>query len=209
MNTNISGQASPGAAPDSAAPRLSARERLLAAADELFYEEGVHSVGIEKVIERAGVAKASLYGNFKGKDDLVRSYLAAKRESRQAKVLDKMSRFSRPRDKLLAVFDVLSDAFAQPNYRGCAFVRASAEMRADSSAREVCTDARKWTRALFTDLAKQAGAAKPDQLAHQLVLLYDGASVSAQMDGDPRAAGAAKAMAAQMLDAACKKRRAA
>ncbi|MEJ1958517.1 MAG: hypothetical protein WDM70_02880 [Nitrosomonadales bacterium] len=146
-----------------------------------------------------------MYGNFKGKDDLVRAYLAERRELRQAKILAKLAKFSKPRDKLLSVFDVLAEAFAQPNYRGCAFVRASAEMRPDSSAREVCVSARQWTRALFADLAKQAGAAKPDLLAHQLVLLYDGASVSAQMDGDPSAAAVAKSMAAQILDVACAK----
>jgi AcrR family transcriptional regulator len=202
MNTKIS-QIESAQAP---AARLSARERLLAAAAELFYEEGVQSVGIEKVIERAGVAKASLYGNFKGKDDLVRSYLAARSDARRNRIEQRLAKASKPRDKLLAMFDALGDAMAQPNYRGCPFVRASAEMRPDSSAREVCAEARTWTRALFIDLARQAGAARPEQLANQLVLLYDGASVSAQMDGDLRAAATARAVAAQMLDAACQGR---
>jgi len=192
--------------PNPTVARLPARERLLAAAGQLFYEEGVQSVGIDKVIERAGVAKASLYGNFKGKDDLVRAYLSARHESRQARIREKLAKYSKPRDKVLAVFDVLSDAFAQPNYRGCAFVRASAEMGPESSGREVCDGARKWTRNLFADLARQAGATKPDLLAHQLVLLYDGASVSAQMDGDPRAATVARTVATQLFDAAFRSR---
>jgi len=194
-----------GAPAGEAAIRLPARERLLAAAHELFYEHGVQSVGIEKVIERAGVAKASLYGNFRNKDDLVRAYLAARHESRQARIHAKMSKHAKPRDKLLAVFDLMEEMFREPGYRGCAFVRASAEMPADSSGREVCDAVRQWTRDLFAGLAKEAGAVKPDQLAHQLQLLYDGAMVSAQMDHDPRAAGAARAVAAQMLDAACAK----
>jgi AcrR family transcriptional regulator len=205
MNTNIAAPTVQDESPDAPTARLSARERLLAAAAELFYEQGVQSVGIEKVIERAGVAKASLYGNFKGKDDLVRSYLEARQESRQARITERLATLSKPRDKLLAVFDVLAEAFAQPGYRGCAFVRASAEMRADSSARAVCVGARQWTRELFADLARQAGAARPEELAHQLVLLYDGAAVSAQMDGDERAALSARAVAVQLLDAACAK----
>jgi AcrR family transcriptional regulator len=210
MNTEIvqaaekSGSSTP-AGLGAPAERLSARAKLLAAAGELFYEEGVQSVGIEKVIERAGVAKATLYGNFKGKDDLVRAYLAERQSVRQANILARQARVSEPRDKLLAVFDALADTLAQPGYRGCAFVRASAEMRPESAGRAVCDSARQWTRTLFTDLARAAGAGEPELLAHQLVLLYDGASVSAQMDGDRAGAKAARAVAAQMVEAACGK----
>ena len=199
------GAAKGGEMPVSAAcaPRLSAREKLLAAAAELFYEEGVHSVGIERVIERAGVAKASLYGNFKGKDDLVRAYLAERQAARQQRLLARMALVETPREKLLALFDTLADAIAQPNFRGCAFMRASAEMRPESAGRDVCDSARSWSRELLTGLARQAGAAQPELLAHQLVLLYDGASVCAQMDDDPSAAPAARKVAEQMIEAAC------
>ena len=186
--------------------RQSARDRLLAAAGELFYEEGVQSVGIDKVIERAGVAKASLYGNFKGKDDLVRAYLDARYEARRAAIEEKLALHQTPRAKLLSVFDTMAEAIAKPNYRGCAFLRASAEMPADASGRLVCRDARRWTRELLSKLAKQAGAASPAALASQLLLLYDGAAASAQLDRDPRAAAAAKAAAALLIDAACAKR---
>ena len=104
--------------------RQPARERLLAAAGELFYEQGVQSVGIDKVVERAGVAKASLYSNFKGKDDLVRAYLEARYEARRVAIETNLALHDAPRDKLLSVFDALTDAFAKPNYRGCAFLRA-------------------------------------------------------------------------------------
>lgn len=186
--------------------RQPARERLLAAAEELFYEEGVQSVGIDKVIERAGVAKASLYSNFKGKDDLVRAYLLARYEARRAAIESKLALHEAPRDKLLSVFDAMAEALAKPNYRGCAFMRASAEMPADASGRQVCRDARRWTRELLSGLAKEAGAANPDALANQLLLLYDGAAASAQMDRDPGAAAAAKAAAMLLIDAACAKR---
>ena len=66
--------------------RLSARERLLAAADELFYEEGVHTVGIDRIIERAGVAKASLYNTFGSKDELIRAYLEGRYVARQERI---------------------------------------------------------------------------------------------------------------------------
>src|SRR5262249_38279923 len=98
------------------------------------------------------------------------------------------------------------DSFAKPNYRGCPFIRASAEMPAEASGRQVCQDSRRWTRELFAGLAKEAGAADPDALARQLQLVYDGAAASAQMDGaSAAAAAAAKAGAALFIDAACAK----
>src|SRR5262245_37800990 len=126
--------------------RLPARERLLAAAEELFYREGVQSVGIDKVVERAGVAKASLCSNFKGKDDLVRAYLEARYEARRIAIEANLARHAAPRDRLLSVFDTLAEALAKPTYRGCAFLRATAEMPADAVGRQVCRDARRWTR---------------------------------------------------------------
>ena len=186
--------------------RRPARERLLAAAEELFYQDGVQSVGIDRVIERAGVAKASLYGNFSGKDDLVRAYLDARFEARRAAIETTLALHEAPRDKMLAVFDAMTEPLAKPSYRGCAFLRATAEMPADATGREVCRDARRWTRELLSGLAKEAGASNPDVLAKQLVVLYDGAAASAQMDRDPAAAAEARAAAVLLIDAACAKR---
>src|SRR3982750_2332359 len=109
------------------APRQSARERLLAAAGELFYEEGLNSVGIDRVIERAGVAKASLYDCFGSKEELIRAYLQERHEARRTRLTAMLARYTTPRERLLGVFDSLAELFAQPRFRGCAFVRASAE----------------------------------------------------------------------------------
>src|SRR5690349_2759257 len=108
-------------------PSGSARERLLAAADELFYEEGIHTVGIDRVIERAGVAKASLYSTFGSKDELIRAYLQARLDARKARILGAIEPLATPRERILGVFDALARTCAQPNFRGCAFVNASAE----------------------------------------------------------------------------------
>src|ERR1700742_4404753 len=113
--------------------KRSARERLLAAAEELFYAEGINTVGIDRIIERAGVAKASLYDCFGSKEELIRSYLSARHELRQQRITEGLKRFSTPRDKLLGVFDVQSETFRSHNFRGCPFVRASAEVKPDSS----------------------------------------------------------------------------
>src|SRR3979409_2470552 len=112
----------------------SARERLMDAANELFYEEGVHSVGVDRVVERAGVAKATLYSVFGNKDGLVRAYLLA-RHPRTPRQMTRgpAARYKTPRERLLGVFDVQGLAFTEPGFRGCAFVGASAEAPDGSS----------------------------------------------------------------------------
>src|ERR1700692_861973 len=137
--------------------RRPARERLLAAADELFYEEGVNLVGIDRVIERAGVAKASLYDCFGSKEELIRSYLQQRHEARQLRMRERLALFATPRAKILAVFDLM----------------AGAEARRGSRVKAMCDESRAWTLALFAALAKEAGAADPDRVAQQLRLLYD------------------------------------
>jgi AcrR family transcriptional regulator len=187
---------------ETGAVRVSARERLLAAANELFYNEGVHTVGIDRVIEQAGVAKASLYNTFGSKDELVRAYLQLRHASVTQRITAAVERHDTPRERLLAVFEGQAELFAQPDYRGCAFSRASAESRPGDLAEQAAEDYRRWVRALFTELAAQAGVPGPEVLARQLHLLYDGSGTSARMDHDPGAAGAARAAAAVLLDAA-------
>src|SRR5215831_16385749 len=107
--------------------RPSARERLLAAANELFYNEGVHTVGIDRIIERAGVARASLYNTFGSKDELVGAYLERRHARFVARINGVLSRYSTPRDRLLGVFVAQEEMFAEPTFYGCAFTSASAE----------------------------------------------------------------------------------
>jgi AcrR family transcriptional regulator len=182
--------------------RRSARERLLAAADELFYEGGINTVGIERVIERAGVAKASLYDCFGSKEELIRAYLQSRQEARKLRITARLATYDTPRDRLLGVFDAMADLMAAPNFRGCAFNRAASESKEGSSIKSTCDDARGWMRELFTDLSREAGAGDPDRLARQLLLLYDGASMSGQLESGSGAALTARAIAAHMLDAA-------
>lgn len=182
--------------------RPSARERLLAAADELFYAEGVHSVGIDRIIDRAGVAKASLYSTFGSKDGLVRAYLEGRHQARRKRLLAGLDRFGNPRDRLLGVFDVLADLASATAFRGCAFYNASAEARPGGAVEQVSDASRAWTRGLFAELARDAGAADPEGLAAQLMLLYDGTAAGARMDRSPSAAATARAIAATLLDQA-------
>jgi AcrR family transcriptional regulator len=185
------------------------RQRLLAVADRLFYEEGVHVVGIDRLLEEAGVAKASLYQHFGSKDGLVHAYLEEHFEARREHVAQVLAQYDSPRERLLALFADVEDALAEPAFRGCRFVNASAEARPDESIVAITDEYRTWLRALFTDLAGAAGADNPERLGRQLALLYDGAAVAARLDADRSgAADAARSAATALLDAATARQRA-
>ena len=187
---------------EASAARPSARERLLAAANELFYNEGVHTVGIDRVIEQAGVAKASLYNTFGSKDELVRAYLEARHASVAQRITRRWNATTPRASGCWPCSKAQGELFAQPGYRGCAFARASAESHPGDLVEQAAEAYRRWVRALLTDLAAQAGVPEPEALARQLHLLYDGSGQSARMDHDPAAAAAARAAAAALLDAA-------
>lgn len=179
-----------------------ARERLLAAANELFYAEGIQAVGIDRVIAHAGVAKASLYATFGSKEALVEAYLEHRAAGRQARILERLAPLTEPRAKLLAIFDLQSELIRKASYRGCAFVNAWTEEPSESKGRAACLTARMWMRELFTSLAREAGAADPDRLALQLQLLYDGGAVNASFREDETSAREMRAMAEMMITAA-------
>jgi AcrR family transcriptional regulator len=188
-------------APAPTARRSSARERLLSAANELFYAEGVQTVGIDRIIAQAGVAKASLYSLFGSKEGLVRAYLAARHDGTTDRLTAAIARQRSPRGRLPSVFDAQGELFAQPGFRGCAIVAASAEAPRGGLVEQAAADYRAWVRALFTDLAEQSGASDPVELARKLQLLYDGAGFAARMDRDPSIALSARAAAESLLDA--------
>ncbi len=179
-----------------------ARDRLLDAADRLFYEEGVHAVGIDRVLEQSGVAKGSLYYNFGSKDDLVRTYLRNRHAKWAARIDSELATAATPADKILAVFDTLGDLFGQPGFRGCAFVNAAAEAPAGSAEELAAQDFRLWLHELFATLLTEAGYREVGKLTVQLILLYDGANISAQMDHNPAVARAARDAAASLLNLA-------
>jgi AcrR family transcriptional regulator len=186
-----------------ASPRKrSARERLLDAADRLFYSEGVHAVGIDRVLDQSGVAKGSLYYNFGGKDDLVRTYLQNRHAKWAARIDEELATAATPAGRILAIFDALGALFAQPDFRGCAFINAVAEAPPGSAEELAAKDFRIWLHELFAGLVAEAGYRDAGQLTAQLVLLYDGANISAQMDHNPAAAGAARDAAAGLLNLA-------
>lgn len=183
-----------------AAPaRRPVRERLLAVAEQLFYQEGVHQVGIERVLAEAGVAKASLYDNFGSKEALVAAYLEARQLVRQQRLDQAMKEAGSPRERLLSVFDVLERNMAEPGYRGCAFARVAMEAPPTGSVRTICEEARNWLYRRLLEQAELAGARAPAMLARQLQIVYDGATVATAVDHASDAGHAAKAVAALLV----------
>lgn len=184
--------------------KRSARDRLLEAADRLFYDEGIHSVGIDRVLEESGVAKGSLYYNFGGKDDLVRTYLQNRHAKWAERIDEELATAATPAGKVLAIFDALADLFAEPDFRGCAFLNAAAEAQPGSVEELATKDFRTWLHELFGAIVAAGDFRHPDRLAAQLVMLYDGANISAQMDHNPAVAAAARDAAADLIETAAR-----
>jgi AcrR family transcriptional regulator len=183
--------------------RSSARERLLAAANELFYAEGVQSVGINRIIERSGVAKASLYNLFGSKEELVAAYLASRHDRTTSRLTEAIESVDDPPQKILAVFDAQAQQYQQSDFNGCAFIAASTESPSGGLVEHAADHFRAWIRAMFTDLAEQAGAPDPASLGRQLHFIYDGAGLAGRMDHhDPSIAPAAGDAVRALLDAA-------
>jgi AcrR family transcriptional regulator len=187
---------------ESTEKKASPRQRLLAAADELFYNEGIRSVGIDRVIERAGVAKGTLYYNFSGKDDLIKEYLFGRHAAWTARIDAAIAAQADPKARVLAIFDVLGEMFAEPDFRGCAFMNAVAEAPEGGPERAAAANFRLWLHGLFGDLIAVLDVPDAPLLAGQLVVLYDGAVAAAQMDASPASARTAKSLAAMALEAA-------
>jgi AcrR family transcriptional regulator len=164
-----------------------ARRRVLDTATALFYAEGLHTVGIDRIIAEAGVAKATFYHHFPAKDELVRVYLHEEYQRQQQAIGDLRASVPDPREALLRIFDFLGDNGALPGFRGCPFTNAAAEYpNPDHPVRRTIADYRRWNHKLFHDLLTQAGHPDPERTATVLMMIRDGIVVGSDLD-DPAA----------------------
>ncbi len=190
-----------------------AQASLLEAARELFYYEGVRAVGVEAVVERAGVNKMSLYRQFKSKDDLVLAYLARSDENFWGYFNASMD--AHPGDaraQLLQFFIDLSGRAGAAGYRGCPFVNVAAEFPDPSHpARQFVERNKSQLLARLRERAAVAGATDPEALADDLAFLIEGAYAASQTfgAGAPRLLRSLPRTAAALLDAAIPARQAA
>lgn len=181
--------------------RASARDRLLGAANQLFDAEGIQTVGVDRIIEHAGVSRASFYNNFESKEQLIHTYLLGHHHNTTTQLSEAIARQSDSRQKILAVFDTQAERFRRPDFNGCAFVAAITEAPPGGVIDRDAVEFRTWIRTMFTQLANEAGALDPGQLGRQLHVLYDGAGLTARMDHDPDIAAATRATVETLLDA--------
>ncbi|GAB3264943.1 TetR/AcrR family transcriptional regulator [Arthrobacter pigmenti] len=154
---------------------------VLAAASELFYERGIHAVGVDLIAQRAGVTKKTLYDRFGSKDRLVVEYLAGRDQQWRNFLNEYRSHANQtPRGQAVAIFDASAAWSREWGRRGCGMINAHAEISDPAHpAYRVIADQKCWMLALFTELAGAARAAQPQLIGKHLMLLHEGALVTA------------------------------
>lgn len=180
-----------------------ARDRLLEHADRLFYGQGLQTVSVHDVRAASGVSLKRLYQCYPSKEALIAAYLANRDQRWRAELRDFVETAGEtPTERILLVFDSLEAWFREPGFRGCAFINAFGELGKASPV--IAEAARHHKAALYEfllELASDTDVADPEQFARQLVILVDGAIVSASFTGEPEAARRARDAAATLLRA--------
>ncbi|WP_406830134.1 helix-turn-helix domain-containing protein [Pedococcus sp. KACC 23699] len=179
--------------------RRSARARLLDAADELFYAHGIAATGVDAIIERAEVATASLYKNFRGKDDLVAAYLVARDERWRQHWEACIAREQDPLDRSLALFAAMDDWNDGDASRGCAHVTASLQLPADHPGRSVAHQHKEHISERLGQLVREAGVPDHHEATQDLLLIYEGMFTLLALELDPDPVGRARDLASWRL----------
>lgn len=181
-----------------------ARRRLLDAADALFYERGIQVVGMDEIRARSGVSLRRLYQCFASKDSLIEAYLRRRDERWRAALADYVTRHAAgATDRPLAVFDWLAEWFAEPGFRGCAFINSLGELGAVSPG--VAGAVRQHKQAVndyLETLLHELPVSDASRLARQLLMLADGAITSVATTGDAASARLARAAAEALVTSA-------
>jgi AcrR family transcriptional regulator len=191
--------------PDRQAP---ARERLLAAAAECFYDHGVAGTGIDTITAAAGVAKMSLYNNFAGKDDLVLAYLEARHEEWLGLHRRRLAAATGPRERVAAVFDAYVDhaeSAHRHGFRGCGLLNAAAELPAGAPGRALVRRHKEEVEALLAGSLAELDGVTPERaadLAEQLSFLLEGAMARAGLEGTSDRLHRVRELALRLVDAA-------
>ena len=179
----------------------SGRERISQAAYELFSRDGTQSVGIDAVIAHAGAAKMTLYRNFRSKDDLILDFLKRREQlwTRGWLQAEAQKRGRTPQARLLAIFDVFGEWFADPEFDGCAFLTTMIEIKdPDNPVRQASVQHLANIREFIKRLAAEAGISDTDAFARQWHILMKG-SIMAAHEGDLAAAGRARGLGLLLL----------
>lgn len=178
------------------------RQQLLDTAFALFARHGFHAVGLDRILHEVGVTKTTFYNHFESKDDLILEVIAARDEFEMNLLRELLRKHGgrTARGQLGAVFDVLHEWFNSEKFRGCIFITVAAEFPSPHDpAHKAAAAHKKAVCELLCDLAVNAGAENPEQLAEQLCLLMEGAITVCHVTGNREAAQLAQGMAAMVL----------
>jgi AcrR family transcriptional regulator len=183
---------------------LSKREELIQAALELFRKNGVHATGIDAIVEQSGVTKKTLYAHFRSKEELVLAVLRQYDGMARNEFMRRVENGGKtPKARLLAIFDFAERWFQQSNFYGCLFINTIGEYSDnDTAIRQICQDYKKLVKAYILSLCEQVGTSDPQELAEELALLLEGATVTAQVSQNPQTAKIAKRAAKVLIDKA-------
>jgi AcrR family transcriptional regulator len=156
-----------------------ARSRLLATATRIFYAEGLHSVGIDRIVAEAKVTRATLYRHFPSKDDLVVAYLQGVHEMEREGVGDALASGLPAADILRTIAKSIAEGIQSAQFRGCAFLNAVAEYPdPEHPVHQTVLAHREWFLRTVTDLIAQVGGTPPELAGRHFVMLRDGAMAS-------------------------------
>lgn len=184
-----------------AASRKTGRDRVLEAAYDLFSSRGIRDVGVDEIIERAGVAKATLYNHFRSKDDLVLAFLERREQRWTTEWVEAEARRrgSSPEEQLLAIFDVFGEWFRRDDFEGCSFINVLLEMGAAHPVGKASAKYLENIRTVVARLASEAGLRDPDRFARSWHILMKGSIVQAA-EGDVDAAKTAQDLARVLIE---------
>lgn len=177
------------------------RKRIIDTAYELFAQRGVQPVGVNEIIGRAGVAKATFYRHFPSKNDLVLAFLAEREQRWSLEFVrdEAEARGDTPTGRLLGIFDVFHDWFSRPDYEACSFINILLELGPSHPAGQASIGYLRNIRELIHRWAGQAGLREPGEFAHSLQILMKGAIIAAA-EGDTDAANRARTMARLLIE---------
>lgn len=202
----MSSSSSSSANTDALPPSTPKRDHLLETAFRLFYRDGYHAVGIDRILAEAKLAKMTLYHHFASKEELIVAVLERRAAANRERLLAKLDAAgSSPRKRFLALFDWYTAWFESRDFNGCAFIRAGAEYtEASSPVHQAVARTKERHLATIRELVGALEVSQPDKLAAQILLLLEGAIVSAHLFGDPASAMRAREAALTLVAAAQK-----
>lgn len=177
-------------------------EHILNTAGTLFYKEGIRAVGIDRIVDEANVAKATLYRHFPSKDHLVAAYLTERHERVLLQLGDVISNVAlQPRDQIALIFERLFEKADSPEFRGCAFALAVAEHGDSERVVSIAREHKKAVGDIFRSIMAAARCSTEQAAAH-MSLLYEGALATVAVGRDPQAVLMARDCALSVFDSA-------